>query len=327
MNEPRLAFAVLPVRDVRRAARFYLDAFGVELHDGPPPAAGDVASLHAELVAPGAEATAGARVGFVVDDLAAAHARAVAAGAAVVEEPRAEPWGRAARYLDPDGNVVVLTERTRPLRVAGVDVAGGAWAVVVLEGGRVADAFRCESFADALLVEAQVIGVDIPIGLPESGARPADVAARRFVGPRASSVFTTPQRAVLEAPSYAEARRVATELTGKSISAQAFALGRRILEVDEYAHADERVIEVHPEASFRELAHRPLRSKHTSDGLAERRRLLVEAEIELPDSVPRIAEPDLLDATVVAWTAGRYARGEALPLPDGHAGRIGAIWR
>src|SRR5206468_1411244 len=130
MNEPRLAFAVLPVRDVRRAARFYLDAFGVELHDGPPPAAGDVASLHAALVA--------------------------------------------------------------------------------LEGGRVADAFRCESFADALLVEAQVIGVDIPIGLPESGARPADVAARRFVGPRASSVFTTPQRAVLEAPSYAEARRVAT---------------------------------------------------------------------------------------------------------------------
>src|SRR5205814_787729 len=123
--------------------------------------------------------------------------------------------------------------------------------------------FRCESFADALLVDAQVVAVDIPIGLPTSGPRPADLAARRFVGPRASSVFTTPQRAVLEAPSYAEARRVATELTGKSIPAQTYALSRRILEVDEYAHTDERVIEVHPEVSFRELARRPLRSKHT----------------------------------------------------------------
>jgi Protein of unknown function (DUF429) len=43
--------------------------------------------------------------------------------------------------------------------------------------------------------------------------------------------------------------------------------------------------------------------------------------------VPRIAEPDLLDATVVAWTARRYALGEALPLPTGHGERIGAIWR
>jgi hypothetical protein len=70
-----------------------------------------------------------------------------------------------------------------------------------------------------------------------------------------------------------------------------------------------------------------LLSKHGSDGLMERRALLEGAGIELPDVVPRIAEPDLLDATVVAWTAARYARGEALPLPEGHTERIGAIWR
>jgi hypothetical protein len=29
----------------------------------------------------------------------------------------------------------------------------------------------------------------------------------------------------------------------------------------------------------------------------------------------------------VAWTAQRYARDEALPLPHGHGARIGAIWR
>ena len=197
----------------------------------------------------------------------------------------------------------------------------------MLEGERVVDAFRCETFAEALLVDAEVVGIDIQIGLPETGGRAADDEARRFVGARASSVFATPIRAVLEAPTYADARRVATELTGKSVSAQAYALGRRILEVDEYAHRDERVIEVHPEVSFRELARRPLLSKHRLEGLIERRALLEEAGIEVPASAPRIAEPDLLDATIVAWTAERYARGEALPLPPDHVERIGAIWR
>jgi predicted RNase H-like nuclease len=175
-------------------------------------------------------------------------------------------------------------------------------------------------------VEAKFVGVDIPIGIPIGGTRPADAAARRFVGPRASSVFTTPIRPVLEASTYAEARLIATELTGKSVSAQTYALARRILEVDEYAR-EERVIEVHTEVSFRELAERPLGSKHRVQGLVERRALLEEAGIDLPASVPRIAEPDLLDATAAAWSASRYARGEAVPLPDGHRERIGAIWR
>jgi predicted RNase H-like nuclease len=222
---------------------------------------------------------------------------------------------------------LVTSRALAAVRVAGVDMAAGSWAVVVLESDRIVDAFSCRSFAEALLVEAAVIGVDIPIGIPSQGVRPADRDARRFVGPRASSVFTTAVRPVLEAESYARARAVATELTGKSISAQAYALRRRILEVDAYAHEDERVIEVHPEVSFRELAGRPLLSKHRTEGLAERRELLEGTGIALPSAVSRIAEPDLLDATVVAWSARRYARGEAVPLPDGHTARIGAIWR
>ena len=97
--------------------------------------------------------------------------------------------------------------------------------------------------------------------------------------------------------------------------------------MDEHARADERVIEVHPEVSFSELARRPLLPKKRTDGQAERRALLEQAGIAVPEMVPRIAEPDLLDATVAAWTAARYARGEAVPLPEGHDERIGAIWR
>jgi predicted RNase H-like nuclease len=225
------------------------------------------------------------------------------------------------------GKIITFAEQPHALRVAGVDMAGGGWAVVVLEENRIDDAFRCEGFAEALLVDAVMVGVDIPIGIPDSSPRPADIEGRRFVGARASSVFPTPVRAVLEAPTYADARQIAVELTGKSVSSQSYALRHRILEVDEHAWHDERVIEVHPEVSFSELAHRPLPSKRRTDGRAERRELLVEAGIEVPQSVPRIAEPDLLDATIVAWTARRYALGEALPLPEGHEGRIGAIWR
>ena len=209
----------------------------------------------------------GVELGLTVDDLATAHARALGAGARLVQ-----PSGTTASYADPDGNVVTLTERRRAVRVAGVDLAGGALAVVVLEDDRVVEAFRCDTFADALLVEAQVVGI-------------------------------------------------ATEPSGKDEDR------RRTDELSDCAIRDERVIEVHPEVSFRELAHRPLHSKHRLEGLVERRRLLEEAGLDVPASAPRIAEPDLLDAVVAAWSARRYARGEALPLPEGHAERIGAIWR
>jgi predicted RNase H-like nuclease len=294
---------VLRVRDVAAAERFYRAV---------------APDLDLELVQADDATTQNLELRFVVDDLAGVHARAVAAGVTVDDT---------GSYRDPDGNRVTITARARDLRVAGVDLARGALAVVVLEGDRVVETFRCDSFAEALLVDAAVVAIDIPIGIPDSGTREADVAARRFVGPRASSVFTTPVRPVLEAGTYAQARSVATQLTGRSISAQAYALRRRILEIDEYAHDDERVIEVHPEVSFHELARRPLLSKRGTDGLAERRALLEEAGIDLPATAPRIAEPDLLDATICAWTARRYARGEAVPLPQGHTARIGAIWR
>jgi len=50
--------------------------------------------------------TTGVQIGLRVPDLDAAHQRAVAAGVEVLHPPRDEPWGRTARYRDPDGNVV-----------------------------------------------------------------------------------------------------------------------------------------------------------------------------------------------------------------------------
>ena len=214
-------------------------------------------------------------------------------------------------------------------RVAGVDACRGGWVAVVLECGTFADTLFAPTFVGLLerLKDVAAIGVDIPIGLPAAGGRAADAAARVFVGPRRSSVFPTPPRQALLAATYAEARALVP-----SLSAQSFALRQKILEV-EASVGDERVFEVHPEVSFVALAggshlHHP---KRTWNGRTERRRLLAQQGIDLPDEVAadQAAPDDVLDAAAAAWSAMRVARGEARTLPAEapvQEGRVVAIW-
>jgi predicted RNase H-like nuclease len=211
--------------------------------------------------------------------------------------------------------------------VLGVDGYRGGWVAVLTGADGVVSARTAARFEQLLGEHARVIAVDIPIGLEGRAERYVDRLARRAVGARSSSVFDTPPRPVLEASTYEEANELARELTGKGLTRQSFALRRRILEVDPIADRDERVIEVHPEVSFCELAGAPLsHSKHATEGLAERRELLEYAGIRLPAPLPGVPEADVLDATVAAWTARRFARGEARPFPPHHRDRIGAIW-
>ena len=213
--------------------------------------------------------------------------------------------------------------------VAGVDGYRKGWVAVELDPSGDVQVSTHPSFSEVLSSRARVIAVDIPIDPPGLGSRATDAGARALVGgSRASSVFPTPPRAALEARTFAEANEIARTVTGKGISQQAFGLARKILEVHALADVDERVIEMHPEVSFRELAGEPvLESKHTAFGLARRRELLAAAGIVLPGAVPGVPEADLLDAAAGAWTAARYAAGMAKPVPPEHSGRLGAIWR
>jgi len=213
--------------------------------------------------------------------------------------------------------------------VAGVDGYRKGWVAVTLDPSGDVQVSTHATFSEVLASQARVIAVDIPIDPPGLGARRADAGARAFVGgTRASSVFPTPPRESLQARTFAEANEIARTITGKGISQQAFALARKILEVHALADVDERVIEMHPEVSFRELAGEPVtESKHTALGLARRRELLAAAGIVLPGAVPGVPEADLLDAAAGAWTASRYAEGRALPFPTDHPDRLGAIWR
>ena len=207
------------------------------------------------------------------------------------------------------------------MRVVGVDGCRDAWAGVTLSNGRFERAMLLPSLVDVLGAEpeATVVAVDIPIGLPEAGFRAADLEARQFVGPRRHSVFLTPPRDAVEAPTYPEAAVAARRLTGAGLSRQSYGLRSKILEAD--ALADDRVYEVHPEVTFRAIAGEPLAlGKKTGGGALLRLRLLEHVGISLPtDLGPAAVAPldDLLDAAAAAWSAHRIAIGQAETLPAG----------
>jgi predicted RNase H-like nuclease len=220
------------------------------------------------------------------------------------------------------------------MRVAGADVSKGKWIVVVLDDRRFERAFVVADIAAAVdeLVGCVAIGVDMPIGLPEAGAsRPADIEARAFVGPRRSSVFSTPPAELLACASAAEANLLAKQRGWPGVSAQAFALKKQILAVQPLAQVDPRIWEVHPEVSFAEANGQvPLAwAKSSWNGAALRPRILASHGITIPGDlgpVGAVDVPDVLDASIAAWSADRIARGVAKSFPAG-AQRIGAIWR
>lgn len=214
------------------------------------------------------------------------------------------------------------------MAVLGVDGCKKGWAGILLgEDGQIDGVFAPS--LDRVLARARsiapvdVVAIDIPIGLPDAGRRHADGLARSLLGPRASSVFTTPTRAAITAPTYPEAAERNRELAGQGLSKQAFALAPRILEADTWVRtADVAAIEVHPEVSFVTMASgTPLgASKHTWTGATLRRRILADAGVLLPDDLGEVgvlaSVDDVHDAAAAAWTARRYRDGDATPVPD-----------
>jgi predicted RNase H-like nuclease len=213
--------------------------------------------------------------------------------------------------------------------VRGVDGCRGGWLSVDVDRlGAGADArWRWWPLAstDELLhdTDVAVVAIDVPIGLPDAGRRACDQQARRLLGRRGVSVFPAPSRAVLGAPTYADARGILAARGGGSMSAQAFGIVPAVTAVDACLSAadDDRVVECHPEVSFCLLGGGPgLVGKRTAAGSAIRRQLLSSAWPQLdrvlrarPDRAP---EDDVLDALACAWSALRIAAGQHVVLGD-----------
>ncbi len=168
---------------------------------------------------------------------------------------------------------------------------------------------------------AEVILIDMPIGLPAVKGRSCDQEARRLLGARrASSIFPVPCRAALAARTYAEACAVNAEILGVKLSKQTFGILPKIRELDDWLQAtgDRHWRESHPELALRALnggaaiEHR----KKTKEGLAERLRLLGKifppssslfAVARMAHSKKQLADDDIVDAITLAvtgWLSG-----------------------
>ena len=219
--------------------------------------------------------------------------------------------------------------------VAGLDGCRAGWVMATLTPGdaaqrapglavsvipRLADV--APLLADGRLVAA---GIDIPIGLPERAPRACDVEARRLLGPRRSSVFPAPVRAVLATSSYEDACAASRAGSGKAISRQLFNIVPKIREADDVLRQAptlaRSLFEMSPELSFTVLAGAPMASnKRTAEGRAQRLAALRVAFGEAAGRLAREPPPagaardDVLDALVGAWTASRRVAGAHLAL-------------
>jgi len=236
--------------------------------------------------------------------------------------------------------------RPQPPTVLGVDGCRGGWVGVLWDGSSAHALFSAtleELISQDSIRRAVVIGVDMPMGLPDEGARQADRLAQRELGRRASSIFVTPTRSALSMSTQALASAENKERGGPGVSIQAFNLRTKVLEADEIARrfagpvapGSRRLVEVHPELSFHTLNDGPLEhSKRTADGQHERRKLLARVGMDVDPSTitapGKIASDDVVDAAAAAWSAWRVYKGTARSLPNPPAmysdGISGAIW-
>lgn len=231
-----------------------------------------------------------------------------------------------------DGTAARMVAGTSDGMVLGVDRQAGAWvgALLPTSGDGTVELVSAPDLAT--LVDrassretVRLVAVDIPVGLPDTGVRQADVLVRRRLGARGSSVFPTPVRDALAAETYAQARAVSLARTGgRSLAAQSYALRAAILDVDGFLQGEEvgaqrpPVVEVHPELCFAVMAGAPLATrKKTPEGVADRVGLLTAQGIRLPAGVDlgRAGVDDVLDATAAAWSAARVLAGRAERIP------------
>lgn len=213
------------------------------------------------------------------------------------------------------------------MRVLGVDACSTGWVGIELRGGAFTAAHAAQDLLNLVAAAGGVetVGIDMPLGLVETGWRQADLAAQAFVGPRRSSVFRVPPRAVWERDvrhddSWAQANQRCRQLTGQGLSRQTWGLRDKLREANQCLATNRYPLhEVHPEVSFAAMNTEPLTTRKTSwAGQHTRRALLAAHGIHLPDQLGAAGNAgpdDVLDAAAVAWSAHRIATGCAVRLP------------
>lgn len=217
--------------------------------------------------------------------------------------------------------------------VVGIDGCKGAWITVSMEVGDTQLNWKKYPSLSEFLREAtdvEVVGIDIPIGLPEKGPRDCDVKARRLLGKgRGSSVFPAPIRAVLSAKDYRQACDIRDRIEGKKMSKQAWAIVPKISEMDSLLKEGSQLrslfYEVHPEVSFYFMGGNEPNtySKKEKLGIEERIKKLSShfgtnySYVRAIRHEHGTSEDDIVDALAALWSAGRVFHGENIILQEG----------
>ena len=205
------------------------------------------------------------------------------------------------------------------MKAIGIDGCRGGWIAVQIDRiGR--QSFEIVPHVTDINIEDAMIMIDIPIGLPQSGYRSCDWAARKILGDGRSRVFLGARRPLLDFHSFADANAWG-QSDGAGISKQLFAILPKIAQVDAFVRAATKRFddfrECHPELVFHRLNNEQLLPKKKgSEGRRQRRDLLIShgfADIDLWSEQlwgRKTGKDDLYDACACALAAQDAARSK-----------------
>ena len=198
------------------------------------------------------------------------------------------------------------------MNVIGLDACKMGWCGIgVINKKIISDCFEDLHDLTAKHPNLERILIDIPIGLSSKNfERTIDSQARQLLNKRKSSIFSPSCREALYANNYKEALAINKEICGKGISIQAYNIGSKIKEVDEWYNTKPdrlQVYEAHPELCLKTLnQNTDLEfSKHDKAGIEERKKILFKHNNSLNEHFERLMKSfkrkdvkpdDILDA-------------------------------
>lgn len=215
--------------------------------------------------------------------------------------------------------------------VAGVDGCPAGWIAALWDGDGQLTSQLCPSFVEVMALPAQIIAVDMPIGLPERSGRPPEREVRAKLGERQSSVFAVPSAKAVYCADYAQACAVNLRHSDppKKVSKQCFHLFPKMREIDALIapNHQSRIFESHPELAFWMMnGETPLslpkkvKSQPYPPGLDLRRALLRKNGVPVDGLVHDyrrrdVGPDDLLDACACTLVAWRILMGRSIRFP------------
>jgi predicted RNase H-like nuclease len=203
------------------------------------------------------------------------------------------------------------------MRVAGIDGCKAGWIVVLLDERKRGDFVVVRTLAELAALGPSLAMIDMPIGLPETGYRGCDIAARRLLPKCQSRVFLGARRPLLDRMASFQDANAWAKADGKGLSVQMFNILPKIEQLDDFVRgAPLPMYETHPELVFARLnGGVPLVGKKTPAGFEARLALLQRQGLCGVESwLPRLrgsgaGRDDLLDAYACALAAFDAANG------------------